>query len=113
MKNAILFFCAAFFLLPACGSVAPLRSMDGSVNIRVECNDNPGIRQMVLQLLRQAKARDVTENRQSTYMEIRASYYVDDNSPDKLEEIADLLRVQSGVLLVEMLENHNIVKQTR
>ena len=113
MKNAILFFLVAFFLLPACGSVAPLRSMEASVNIRVECNDNPGVRQMVLQMLRQAKARDVTENRQSTNTEIKASYYVEDNSLSKLEEIAELIRLQSGVFLVEMLENHNTVKQMR
>lgn len=113
MKNAILFFCVAFFLLPACGSVAPLRSMEASVNIRVECKDEPGIRQTVLQLLRQAKARDVKENKQPTYLEVEASYYVEDNSPDKLGEIADLIRMQSGVLFVEMLENHNVVKQNR
>jgi uncharacterized membrane protein YhiD involved in acid resistance len=113
MKNAILFFCVVFFLLPACGSVAPLRSMEASVNIRVECNDNPGVRQVVLQMLRQAKARDVTENKQTSGIEIKASYYLEDNRPDKLEEIADLIRMQSGVFLVEMLENHNLVKQVR
>ena len=113
MKNVILFFLAAFFLLPACGSVAPLRSMEASVNIRVECNDEPSIRQSVLQLLRQAKARDVRENRQPACLEIQASYYVEDNTPDKLQEIADLIRMQSGVLFVEMLENHNVVKQNR
>jgi hypothetical protein len=113
MKNAILFFLAAFFLLPACGSVAPLRSMEASVNIRVECSDNPGVRQVVLELLRQAKARDVRESKESSGTEIQASYYVEDNSPDKLEEIADLLRVQSGVFFVEILENHNVVKQNR
>ena len=113
MKNVILFFLAAFFLLPACGSVAPLRSMEASVNIRVECSDNPGVRQTVLQLLRQAKARDVTENRQSTNTEIKASYYIEDNSPSRLEEIADLIRMQNGVVLVEILENHNMVKQNR
>ena len=113
MKNVILFFCVAFFLLPACGSVAPLRSMEASVNIRVECNDEPAVRQTVLQLLRQGKARDVRENKQPAYLEIQASYYVEDNTPDKLQEIADLLHMQSGVLFVEMLENHNVVKQTR
>ena len=85
--------------------------MEASVNIRVECNDNPGVRQIVLQMLRQAKARDVTENKQPSCTEIRASYYLDDNRPDKLEDIADLIRMQSGVFLVEMLENHNMVKQ--
>ena len=113
MKNVILFFLAAFFLLPACGSVAPLRSVEASVNIRVECNDNPGVQQMVRQMLRQAKARDLTENKQASGMEIKASYYLEDNSPGKLEEIADLIRVQSGVFFVEMLENHNMVKQMR
>ena len=113
MKNAILFFCVAFFLLPACGSVAPLRSMEPSVNIRVECSDNPGVRQAVLQILRQAKARDVTENRQPSGTEITASYYLEDNRPDKLGDMADLIRMQSGVFLVEMLENHNLVKQAR
>ncbi|HEY4290346.1 MAG TPA: hypothetical protein VGN00_24770 [Puia sp.] len=113
MKNVILFFLVALFLLPACGSVAPLRSMEESVNIRVECNDNPGTRQMVLQMLRQAKARDVTETKEATCAEIKASYYLEDNSPDKLEDIADLLRMQTGVIFVEILENQNVVKQNR
>jgi uncharacterized membrane protein YhiD involved in acid resistance len=113
MKNAILFLCVAFFLLPACGSVAPLMSMEASVNIRVECNDDPGVRRVVLQLLRQAKARDVRQNKEPSYLEIQASYYVEDNSPSQLQEIANLLTMQSGVLFVEMLENHNVVKQAR
>ena len=113
MKNVILFFLVAFFLLPACGSVAPLRSMEASVYIRVECNDNPGVRQTVLGLLRQAKARDVTENKESASTEIKASYYVEDNAPSRLEEIADLIRMQNGVFHVEILENHNMVKQNR
>ncbi|HTI94104.1 MAG TPA: hypothetical protein VL727_26095 [Puia sp.] len=113
MKNAILFFLVAFFLLPACGSVAPLRSMDASVSIRVECSDNPGTRQTVIQLLRHGKARDIRENKLSNCMEIQASYYVEDNSFDRLEEIADLIKLQGGVYQVEMLENHNMVKQNR
>ncbi len=113
MKNVILFFLVAFFLLPACGSVAPLRSMEAGVNIRVQCNDNPGTRQTVIQLLRHGKARDIMENRQSTCMEIQASYYVEDNSFDRLAEIADLIKLQGGVYQVEMLENPNLVKQNR
>jgi uncharacterized membrane protein YhiD involved in acid resistance len=113
MKNVILFFWVAFFLLSACGTVAPLSSMEASVNIRVECKDEPGVRRTVLQLLRQAKARDVRENKEPSYLEIQASYYVEDNSPSQLQEIANLLQMQSGVLFVEMLENHNVVKQVR
>jgi len=38
---------------------------------------------------------------------------VEDNSFDRLEEIAGLIRLQGGVYLVEMQENHNVVKQAR
>lgn len=113
MKHKILFFGVALFFLSACGSVAPLVSPEASVNIRVECRDDPGIRQMVLGMLRQAKARDVRETKTPSYLEIQASYYADDNSPGKLNDIANLLELQNGVLYVEMQENHSVIKQAR
>ena len=113
MKNVLLFFCVAAFLLPACGSVAPLTSIEASVNIRVECKDEPGARRAVLQMLRMAKARDIRETREPSYLEIQASYYVEDNSLSKLQEIEDLLRLDGDVIYVEMMENHNVVKQAR
>ena|ERR1700754_2968813 len=112
MKNAILIVCTAL-LLSACGSVAPLRSVDESVNIRVECLDQPGTRQVVLNMLRQAKARDVKETRIASNLEIQASYYVEDNPLWRLEEIAGLLKTQGGVFTVELQDNHHLVKEIR
>lgn len=113
MKNLILFFCVAFFLLPSCGSVAPLSSMEESVKIHVECQDNPSVRHMVVSMLKQAKARDVIEQAEIHYMVIEAAYYKADNSMDRLQEIVDLLTTSSGVVRAEILENHNVVKQNR
>jgi hypothetical protein len=88
--------------------------MEASVNIRVECRDDPGTRQTVLGLLRQARARDVTETVEpGGIREIKASYYEDDNSPRRLEEIASLLQTSGGVFFVEMQQNQNLVKQMR
>lgn len=86
---------------------------ESSVNIEVECRNDPGTRSMVLGLLRRGKAKDVRENLSGYMMEIKASYYLADNTSQKLEEIGDLLTTQTGVYHVDIVENHTVIKDPR
>lgn len=116
MKHAILFNVIPLFLLCSCGTLEPTKSsasLESSVNIEVECRNDPGTRSMVLGLLRRGRAKDVRENLNGYVMEIKASYYLADNTPRKLEEIGDLLTVQTGVYHVDLVENHTVVKDPR
>jgi hypothetical protein len=114
MKKAIISLSLALIaLLSACGSVEPLRNMESSMKIRVECQNNPGVRNMVMGLLKQAKARDITENPQPSCLEIQASYYMEDKSVNQLAGIFGILESSAGVYLVELLDNHNVIKQGR
>ena len=103
-------------LLCSCGSLEPARSsasLEASVNIEVECRNDPGTRSMVMGLLRRGRAKDVREDLVGYVMQIKASYYLADNAPQKLEEIGDLLTVQSGVYHVDIVENHSVIKDPR
>ena len=111
-KWAALSFCAALFL-SACTAVTPLSSTEESVKIHVECQDAPSVRNMVVSMLRRAKARDLVQQAEIHYMVIEAAYYKVDNSMEQLQEIVDLLTTSSGVVRAEILENHNLVKQGR
>ena len=114
MKKAIFSLSLALTaLFSACGSVAPLRNTEASMKIRVECQNNPGVRNMVMGLLKQARARDITENPQPSCLEIEAAYYLEDSSINQLTTISGLLESSAGVFLVELLENHNVIKQNR
>jgi len=117
MKNVILLGYWPLLFLCACGSIEPATSsrpsLDTSVNIEVECRNDPGTRSMVMGLLRRGKARDVTEHVNGQVLDIKASYYVYDNGPQKLEEIGSLLTGQGGVYHVEIAENHSVIKDPR
>jgi len=105
-----------FILLSSCGTLEPARSsasLEASVNIEVECRNDPGTRSMVMGLLRRGRAKDVREDLVGYVMQIKASYYLADNAPNKLEEIGDLLTVQSGVYHVDIVENHTVIKDPR
>ena len=88
-------------------------SLEASVNIEVECRNDPGTKSMVMGLLRRGRAKDVREDLVGYVMQIKASYYLTDNAPRKLEEIGDLLTIQSGVYHVEIVENHTVIKDPR
>lgn len=103
-------------LLCSCGTLEPAKSsasLEASVNIEVECRNDPGTRSMVMGLLRRGRAKDVKEDLVGYVMQIKASYYLADNAPQKLEEIGDLLTVQSGVYHVDIVENHTVIKDPR
>jgi hypothetical protein len=87
--------------------------MEASVNIEVECRNDPGTRSMVMGLLRRGRAKDVREDLNGYVMQIKASYYLADNAPQKLEEIGDMLTNQVGVYHVEIVENHTVIKDPR
>jgi|GEM_PF-2778630 len=127
MKHAYLFmrpwkdfvrwtYLIPMILLYSCGTLEPAMSsanLESSVNIEVECRNDPGTRSMVMGLLRRGRAKDVRENLNGYVMEIKASYYLADNAPQKLEEIGDMLTVQTGVYHVEIVENHTVIKDPR
>ena len=116
MKKVFLFVAGPLLFLCACGVTEPSLSrpsMDASVNIEVECRNDQATRSMVLGLLRRAKARDVRETVDANTLEIKSSYYLYDNAPQRLEEIGNLLTMQVGVYHVEILENRAVIKDPR
>ena len=116
MKHTLFFALPFLLLVGSCGSLGPAMgsaSLEASVNIEVECRNDAGTRSMVMTLLRRGRAKDVREDLVGYVMQIRASYYLADNSPQKLEEIGSLLTTQGGVFHVEIVENHSVVKDPR
>ncbi|MBS1664748.1 MAG: hypothetical protein JST68_27125 [Bacteroidetes bacterium] len=112
MKSTFISLCVAL-VFAACTSVAPLQSMETSIRIRVECRDDPSTRRMVTMLLKQARARDITEQADIHFMVIEASYYEADNSMRKLQGIVDQLTQSAGVVKADMQWNPGVVKQNR
>ncbi|MBS1603798.1 MAG: hypothetical protein JST42_14120 [Bacteroidetes bacterium] len=116
MKHAYLLNLIPMILLYSCGTLEPAMSsanLEASVNIEVECRNDPGTRSMVMGLLRRGRAKDIRDILSGNILEIKASYYLADNAPQKLEEIGDLLMVQTGVYHVGIVENHTVIKDPR
>jgi hypothetical protein len=112
MKRALLPLCL-ILILASCTTVAPLESVEASYLIKVECKAGVSSRNGVLFLLRQAKARDIRETNQMSCLDIQAAYYKSDNSLASLREIEDELQKSEFVLYVELIENPNVVRESR
>ncbi|WP_431209425.1 hypothetical protein ACQ86N_25030 [Puia sp. P3] len=86
MKHTPIFTVVFLLLFCSCGTLEPTTSsgsLETSVNIEVECRNDAGTRAMVMNMLRRGRAKDVREDLVGYVMQIRASYYLADNSPQK------------------------------
>ncbi|HLZ89785.1 MAG TPA: hypothetical protein VKQ52_21175 [Puia sp.] len=97
--------------IPACTTTLPTASLEDSYLMHVECRNDVGIRQSVLSLLRQARARDIKEDNSTGILVIEAAYYRSETPVDLLERIGDDLRRMGMVTDVRLEENHSVIRQ--
>jgi len=111
MKNWLILIWLVPAAFCACTTTLPTVSMEESWLLHVECRNDLSVRQSVLFLMRQGRARDIKEDRTSAVMTIEAAYYKVDNPVELLQRIADDLQRVALVSEVHIEENHGVVRQ--
>jgi hypothetical protein len=114
MKRQFSFLWAAFAILvalPGCGPYIPTNPTAGSAQVKVECRGAPVIRQMVLELLRSGRGKDISVGADGSFLEITAAFSPADTPPGKLAQILQDLNDLNGVLHVEVAENLHPIRQ--
>ena len=97
----------------ACMTTSPATSFEDSYHFRIECSNNPGIRQSVLGILRRSRARDIKQDDNGGYVVIEAAYYKSENPVNVLWKVEDDLRRIPQVLDVQVQENRSVIRQSR
>ena len=114
MKN-LLFPCLLLLLFSACVETRPTLAPNpnDSYLLHVECVRDEGVRRAVLMLMRQARARDITEDKftMPTYI-IEAAYYKDETMEEQVDMIADRIREIGMVSFVEVRNNPRVVRES-
>ena len=116
MKRQFSFLWLAFAILvalPGCGDYIPSNSPAGSALVKVECQDATGVRQMVLELLRSGRGKDISVVADGSSVVITAAFNPADMPPGKLAQIVQDLTDLGGVMHAEVVENQSPPRSVR
>jgi len=108
MKRQFSFLWVAFVLvaaLPCCSPNIASAPTSGSALVKVECRDASDVREMVLQLLRSGRGKDISVKTDGACLEITAAFSPADTPPGRLVQVMEDLNNLGGVLHVEVVEN--------
>src|SRR5579864_4322497 len=108
MKKKLLTLALLHLFFAACTTTTPIASLEDSYLMRVECRDDVGVRQSVLSILRQARPRDINEDKSTGVLVIEAAFYKTDNPVAILQKMEDELRRMPEVTYLQIQDNHSV-----
>jgi hypothetical protein len=98
--------------LAGCSPYIPSTPEAGSALLKVECRDVPMIRQMVLDILRSGRGKDISVRTDGSCLEITAAFIPADTPAGRLAQLVQDLEDLNGVLHTEVVENPHPIRQT-
>jgi hypothetical protein len=112
MKKMLLYPVLLLSVFCGCTTTYPTASPEESYRLRVELRNDLNVRQTVLFLIRQGRARDIKEDVNFDVRVIEAAYYSADTPIGVLRRIADDLQQTAMVMEVHLEENHSVIRQS-